>query len=209
MARIITKTRERCPGVSLSAKIRTGFTRPEECLEILPQLRDVGCEWITVHHRTVKESYSKVDDRISRLTEARKAWGDLPFFASGDIFGVKDAIELNASGCCEGLVIARGLIRKPLLIGEVREALQHPEMSYEVDSNQRKQAFKFFESLLDLSRENTERYWSHSYCMELARNLFGVKDKVFRAMTSLSKQDGPGALKDVLLEQKKLELETS
>ena len=205
MASILDSTRKRCPNLSLSAKIRTGFIHPEECLDILPKLKDAGCEWVTVHHRTVKEAYTKVDERIPRLTKAREAWGSLPFFASGDIFGVEDALALEASGCCEGLVVARGLIRKPLLLGEIRKALDDPQRYHRGDHDQRKQAYQFMEQLLELCIQKPDIYWSHKYCMELARNLFGVKNSTFRTLTTLKQIDGPGPLLEKLILSKEQE----
>jgi len=202
MYKIIQTTQQRCPGISLSAKIRTGYQDPDECHDILPGLRDSGCEWVSVHHRTVMEAYTRVDDRLARLAMAKQAWGKLPLLASGDVFGVEDVLELEASGVCQGLLIARGLIRKPLLLGEARLALGDPNRQHRGDHFQREQAYEFMETILKLSHDNPAEYWAYSYAMELARCLFGHLDPTFRALTTFSQQDGPLDLLNSLMESK-------
>ncbi len=208
MQEIVEKTMKACPGVSVSAKTRTGFESELECERILPMLRDLGCDFVAVHHRTVKEGYGKGITREERLERAKKAWGDKPLFASGDIFGVDDVLSLEKSGCCEGVMIARGLIRKPLLIAEVREALADPERKHEGDSQQRAQAYDFLEQILNLCQDHKDRYWSHRYLMELSKNLLGLHDPCFRAFTKYSDVDGPEPLMEKLFEFKKAEFES-
>lgn len=208
MCKILKETESRCKGVSISAKIRSGFNDPNQSLDILPRLRDSGCEWVTVHHRTVKEAYSKVENRLPRLEKAKEAWGELPFLASGDVFGVEDVLELEQSGFCDGVVIARGLIRKPLLLGEARKALLHPERKHDGDLHQRAQAYDFMESILKTSTEDLDTFWSHKYCMELARNLFGLKDPAFRCLTHFTQNDGPIPLLEEIKRQRTAEIQS-
>ena len=165
-----------------------GFSSEDECERVMPMLADIGCDFIAVHHRTVQENYGKGIERECRLERAKKAWGDKPFFASGDIFGVDDVLKLENRGCSDGVMVARGLIRKPLLISEIKEALADPDRNHNGDAEQRVQAFDFFDHLLHLCIERREEFWSHRYLMELARNLFGLKDQVFRTIAEYNNQ---------------------
>lgn len=206
MKKIIERCKSRCGDKSVSAKIRTGFSRPDECLEILPMLRDVGCDFVAVHHRTVTEGYAACPDRLRRLEKAKQAWGEKTFLASGDIFGIQDILELEQSSCCDGVMIARGLIRKPLLLAEARDVLSDETRQHTGDLHQREQAFEFLEHVLILCSSNVKLYWNHRYLMELTRGLFGVQDPVFRALTQFKNHDGPMALLEKLVEFKQAEL---
>ena len=206
MKAIVDATLKALPRVSISAKTRTGFIDPTECETVMPMLRDAGCEFVAVHHRTVEEGYAKGLIREERLIRAKRAWGDLPLFASGDIFGVDDVLKLEQSGCCDGVMIARGLIRKPLLLAEVRDALADPERTHNGDAEQRHQAYDFVDHALNLCCKNSDRYWNYKFMMELSKSLFGVKDSVFRKLIGFSQKDGPLALRQVIAECRKYEI---
>lgn len=202
MKAIVEKTVKALPGVSVSAKTRTGFSDPGECGSILPMLRDLGCDFVAVHHRTVEEAYTKVPHREARLMRAKEALGDTPLLASGDIFGVDDVLKLEQSGCCDGVMIARGLIRKPLLLSEVRQALADPERCHEGDIKQREQAFDFIDHALQLCCDDPDRYWNYKFIMELSRSLFGVQDPVFRKLIEFNDKSSPKVLKETLGEMR-------
>lgn len=202
MKSIVEKTSKALPGVSISAKTRTGFSDPRECEVILPMLRDLGCDFVAVHHRTVEEAYSKVTNREERLLKAKQALGEVPLLASGDIFGVDDVLRLEQSGCCEGVMIARGLIRKPLLLSEVRQALADPDRQHEGDKRQREQAFDFIDHALQLCCDDPDRYWNYKFVMELSKSLFGVRDPVFRKLIEFNEASGPKLIKETLFEMR-------
>ena len=166
--------------------MRTGFEQPEECKNILQVLADSPCSMVAVHHRTVTENYKKVPGRLERFMMAREAW-PREMILSGDVFSVLDVTEIPP--VFEGIMVARGLIRRPLLICEIRETLRKGdrELKFPLHDNV---ALQFMQSLASISREDPERYWSHKYMLEMGRHIFGSEAPVFRAMIDLFKLNG-------------------
>ena len=199
MADVVEATAKLCPTIPVSIKMRTGFEHPEECTNILKVLTDSSCSMVAVHHRTVTENYKKVPGRLQRFMLAREAW-PREMVLSGDVFSVGDVTEIPPH--FEGIMVARGLIRRPLLICEIRETLSQgaSELQFPLHDNV---ALQFMQSLANICREDPERYWSHKYMLEMARHIFGSESPVFRSMINLFDLGGDAEQLLTLLQQHK------
>jgi tRNA-dihydrouridine synthase C len=186
MVDVVEATAQKCPNLPVSIKMRMGFEQPEECKNILKALTDSACAMVAVHHRTVSENYKKVSGRIDRFLMAREAW-PREMILSGDVFSVRDVTDIPP--VFEGIMVARGLIRRPLLICEIREALRAGTADLNFPLHE-EVSLDFMRSLAAISREDPERYWSHKYMLEMGRHIFGGESTVFRSMISLFQQGG-------------------
>ncbi len=99
------------PG-NVGVKIRLGWdTEHINCLEIGPQIADMGAGWITLHPRTARQGYSGLSDwtYIQRLVERV----DIPVIASGDLFTAEDGIRCLEQTNAAALMFARGALGDP------------------------------------------------------------------------------------------------
>ena len=171
---ILSSIEEVCPDISLSIKIRMGFEMPDEIIHISKALENNKLDFVFLHHRTIVENYKKVPGRLERFKMARQAFHSTPIFLSGDIFSIDDATELGNANVGDGMVIARGLIKTPWLIDDIREYFNHGA----IKENQDNRPLEFFCDMLELAVENNVN-WNKNYYAEIARYLFGVKSEGF------------------------------
>lgn len=117
------KSAVECP---IGIKVRMGFTSPSEFRErIAPAIREGAPDFVTVHFRTVRESYNAIPNGLERLKEARKALPDIPLVGSGDLFTPQDVIRMRDQCGVDAVAPARGLLRNPRLLVDIRQTLQN------------------------------------------------------------------------------------
>jgi tRNA-dihydrouridine synthase len=187
---ILNRIRDLCPNLSLSVKIRMAYENPDDISAIANELQQSEVDFVFIHFRTVSEAYKKVQNRTGRFELAKKAFDKTPLFLSGDILSLDDAIELGQSKFGDGLVIARGLIKTPWLIDDVR-TYYNEETVIGVTSNR---AIDFFCDMLELACEDN-LCWNKHYFAEIGRYLFGVKSELFSEYKRVCHQDPQGILK--------------
>ncbi|WP_281168202.1 tRNA dihydrouridine synthase DusB [Propionicicella superfundia] len=81
---------------------------------------DAGCSAITLHARTVAQSYSGTArwDRIAHLVTAV----DIPVLGNGDIWEAADALAMVEQTGCAGVVVGRGCLGRPWLFRDLADA---------------------------------------------------------------------------------------
>lgn len=111
--------------IPVSVKLRSGFVEAREMEHILPLVAQSGVDVIHFHWRTVAERYQVLGTLIrkERLIMARELTDGIPLIACGDITSVEDAVEMAELGC-DGIGIARGLVKNPWLIKQCLQATQ-------------------------------------------------------------------------------------
>ncbi len=180
MYKILSELRGCCKGISLSAKIRTGYRSPNEMDMIIPPVCDSGIDFLAVHYRTVTENYKQSDHRFERMERAVKL-STVPVVGSGDVFSTDDARVLCNECGCTGVLGARGWLRDPLLLKRIA-AEAGSEENAPLAKDYR---MKFFAKLCELARRNPEQNWSRGWFMEIAVHMWGNKSREFTFLKRL------------------------
>ena len=109
--------------VPITVKTRLGWdNKHENIANFLLKLQDAGATMITLHGRTRKEGFSgKADwDMIGEI----KNLLEVPVIANGDIKNPQDAIKCLKKTNADGLMIGRGILGSPWVIGEIDHAIR-------------------------------------------------------------------------------------
>lgn len=119
---LLQTLRKGVPHMAVSIKLRAAFEREEESGELFHAVREGDPHWIILHYRTVTEGYQPMpkETALRRLQKARRIWEGIPFFANGDILHAEDAYLYRRETGCDGVAAARGLLRNPFLLNEIR-----------------------------------------------------------------------------------------
>ncbi len=114
----------------LSIKIRIGYDKPQNYLEIAKIAEEINCNHITVHGRTRAQLYSGKADwaYIKEIKESLQ----IPVIGNGDIFTAEDAKEKVNFSKVDGVMLARGIFGNPWLIKQIREIFQEGEIKTQV-----------------------------------------------------------------------------
>jgi len=116
-AAIIREIKRAIGDTPLSAKIRLGWSNPDDFKEFIPVIEEAGVNMITMHGRTKAQGYSGTSD-WKRLGEA-KSIARVPFIANGDIHEphqVKEVLDMSGA---DGVLIARGALGNPWFFKQV------------------------------------------------------------------------------------------
>ena len=124
---ILGALRDAIPG-TFTVKTRLGFESPEEFEVLLPIFARHGLDMLTVHGRTVRQSYGgRVHyDWIARAVVELPC----PVLANGDIFSAATARAVLQLTRAKGLMMGRGAIRNPWLFAQIRQILRGQNPSY-------------------------------------------------------------------------------
>lgn len=100
----------------VSVKIRKGYSTTN-AVEIAKIIESAGADFISIHGRTRNQFYAgKADwDIIKKVKQAV----DIPVIGNGDLFSIKDAINMKDHTGVDGLMVARGIQGNPWLIREI------------------------------------------------------------------------------------------
>jgi tRNA-dihydrouridine synthase len=105
--------------IPFTVKTRVGFASGEELDRLLPIFAKHGLDALTVHGRTVAQSY-RPPVRYDLIREAAAAL-PCPVIANGDVRSAAHAQEIVAGTGARGLMIGRGAIRNPWLFAQIRQ----------------------------------------------------------------------------------------
>ena len=120
-AKIIEKT-VGATKLKVSVKFRKGWdANSVNAVSFAKMCENCGASYITVHGRTKSQMYSgKADwDIVREVKENVK----IPVIGNGDVFSAKAAEEMLSYTKADGVMIARGALGNPWLIGQTHELL--------------------------------------------------------------------------------------
>jgi len=171
---IILAVKEKVPDLSISVKVRSGFSSPDDMEEFLPIISHLPIDFVMFHFRTVLEGYDLVSDRIARICRAVDLASPLALIASGDVFSIEDALEVSDLTNCSGICIARGLMKNPFMPLMLKRVLggRTPEKYI---------SEIFYEKMLEISRLHPE-YGGRSSFIEITRMMYGVDSLRFKKL---------------------------
>ena len=109
--------------IPVSVKTRIGWSNKNENIkEFLLRLQDAGANMITIHGRTRAQGFNGKADwkMIGKLKEEL----EIPVIANGDIYSVRDAINCLKETKADGIMIGRGVLGSPWIIGEIDAAIK-------------------------------------------------------------------------------------
>ncbi len=105
----------------VTLKIRSGWDNSHiNYKEVYQAAAESGADLITLHPRTKSMLFDGKAD-WSHITELKKI-SRIPVIGNGDIFSGDDAVRMMNETRCDGVMLARGVMENPFLIGEVISA---------------------------------------------------------------------------------------
>jgi len=138
---------------NLSIKIRLGYDRPENYLQIAKIAEEAGCSHITVHGRTRAQLYSGSAD-WSFIKEIKEQVS-LPVIGNGDIFTAEEAKKKIEYSGVDGVMLARGIFGNPWLIRDIQEILQYGEVKTKLNAEDKVDMAIYH--ILKIQEENPQR----------------------------------------------------
>lgn len=117
VARILQAMRK-ATGLPLTLKIRAGW-RPSEvnAPEISRVAQECGVDAVTLHPRTADQGFSGAADWA--LIASLKTQLRIPVIGSGDVRQPEDALRMFRETGCDGVMVARGALGNPWLMGNI------------------------------------------------------------------------------------------
>ncbi len=125
--------------IPVTVKMRLGWSYNEiNAPELACRLEAVGVSMLTVHARTREQFYSgKADWEHIRLIKEKIK---IPLIGNGDITTPEDASKMIELTGCNGVMIGRGALGNPWLIGQTQRFLDNGKrMELEPDNKERLQ----------------------------------------------------------------------
>ena len=172
VAELTRAVREAVPeGVSVSVKLRAGWSSPESVREIVRAVCDAGADWIVFHYRIAAEAYRPVDasERVRRISCAVEAAGSVPVFGNGDVTDRADAELLVRRTGCAGVAVGRGFLSDPWLVRRILSGDTAPVSVEEKDA---------FLRLLMAGTDSTRR--GRNWFLECVKMTYGADSVEFR-----------------------------
>ncbi|MFA5910891.1 MAG: tRNA-dihydrouridine synthase family protein [Vicinamibacterales bacterium] len=108
--------------IKFTVKTRLGFSAVEEFDRLLPIFARHSLDALTVHARTVAQSY-RLPVHYDRIRQAAEAMS-CPVIANGHVYSAAQAQDLLTRTGARGLMIGRGVIRSPWLFNQIRQQLR-------------------------------------------------------------------------------------
>lgn len=110
----------------ISLKIRIGYDKPENYLEIAKIADKLNLDHITVHGRTKKQAYNG-NANWEYIKEIKENIS-IPVIGNGDIFDAKDTVDKIRYSNVDGIMLARGILGNPWLINDINNMLKNKEV---------------------------------------------------------------------------------
>ncbi|MEL6499059.1 MAG: tRNA-dihydrouridine synthase family protein [Planctomycetota bacterium] len=193
--RILEAVREAVPThIPVTVKMRRSFDDTPEMVEsfwrIFDAAYDMGCAWVTVHGRTVRQKYIG-PSRWDLLEDIREQRPDRVIFGSGDVWNAGDIFRMIRYTGLTGASVARGCIGNPWIFRQARDLMAGREPVPPTIAEQRQVLEQHFELALRVNRATMRDPEKHT---GKTMRKFGIKfshhhpdgDSVRRKMIAVS-----------------------
>lgn len=118
---IVAAVRQALPAhVPVSAKMRLGVKDRSRMIENAQGIEAAGAEWLTVHARTKEDGY-RPPAHWEAIAEIRSRVG-VRVIANGEMWTPEDAQRCREVSGCDDLMLGRGAVSRPDLVGRIRGA---------------------------------------------------------------------------------------
>ena len=119
----LVKRASKAVQIPVTVKTRIGWTKYDsQIIDFMLRLQDAGAKMITIHGRTREQGFSGNADWqiIGELKELL----EIPVIANGDIRNGKEALECLKTTRADGVMIGRGLLGAPWIVGEIDASIK-------------------------------------------------------------------------------------
>ena len=126
LAQLIVKEVTKAVRIPVTVKTRLGWCQESaNAIEFTSRLEQAGAQMVTIHGRTREEQFSgKANwDAIQQIKEALS----IPVIANGDIKTPYDAKQCLSKTGADGIMIGRGTMGSPWLIGQIDASIRGKE----------------------------------------------------------------------------------
>tara|TARA_B100000700_G_scaffold256318_1_gene289503 strand:+ start:8516 stop:9508 length:993 start_codon:yes stop_codon:yes gene_type:complete len=126
LAQKIVKKVSQAISIPVTVKIRLGWCKESsDPISFALGLQDAGAQLITVHGRTKRQGFSGNSnwEAIAKIKQSL----DIPIIANGDIRNSQDAIKCLDVTNADGLMIGRGSLGAPWLVGQIDAEIKNQE----------------------------------------------------------------------------------
>jgi tRNA-dihydrouridine synthase C len=175
MMEIIDSVIKACPDFSVSLKLRSGYDSPTEMEAFIPNLANLEIDFIMFHYRTAVEMYDTIRDGTARVSRAVKLAAHVPLIASGDVFSMRNALDMFESTSCAGITFARGFLKDPSCVRRLQAELKNEKIDLDIDHKT-----VFFNKISELANNDKFKF-KKSYRLEIARLMWGRNSPEFIA----------------------------
>jgi tRNA-dihydrouridine synthase B len=110
--------------IPVSLKTRIGYSVDDRSgIEACRIAADLGCAWVTLHGRTARQGFTGEADweAIASLVNELP----IPVIGNGDIAGPEDAVRMFETTGCAGVMIGRGIMGDPWLVGDCENYIRN------------------------------------------------------------------------------------
>ena len=143
--------------IPVTGKIRLGWNRRRNYLEVARILEDNGAALIAIHPRTKEQKYSGMAEWPA-IYEI-KNMVSVPVLGNGDVRTVADVVRMKEVTGCDAVMIGRGAIRNPWLFARIdRDLLSWKEYASMIRTHLQEMQRFYGDRGLILFRKYVKRY---------------------------------------------------
>ena len=166
----------------VSAKIRKGFDKKTNAVEIAKICEENGADMIIIHGRTIGQGYSgKADWEV--IKEVKKSV-KIPVVGNGDVVDGESAKRMFEETNCDYIMVGRAAIGNPFIFKQINEYSKTGKIIEQTKEERIKDYFEYIEltrhfdifSILDAKRQ--AQYFTKGFdgSAKLRKKLNGVRD---------------------------------
>ena len=110
-------------GIPVTVKMRLGWcNESSDPVSFALRMQDAGAQLLTLHGRTRKQGFTGKADWLA-IAKVKKEL-QIPVIANGDINNADDAFQCLKITCADGIMIGRGSMGAPWLVGQINSCLK-------------------------------------------------------------------------------------